>query len=346
MKCLSLVTLLLLSLAACTPKRTQQPAPTSATVPVEQPDTTGVEDYLESLYSEVFARQLALGYMPRSEEKFTHRLRDLWDEMPQADAILDADIWTGVQDFDTLALLSAHLDTIVADTALATVRLSTWRRYEQTARLRLVREVHDSLPPAWYVDNIVHLQNHGPYDVDATIRMNMPDSVVHFLGTDSYSEEDNAIELRFYRQSSCPSYPADGYMWTTSDEFYDAREGFYPGFAILRMQRIELRGDTLSFHLDSRGEHYFSGPVPLTHHTSRQALRAGCHPWGQPAYEAFYDSVAYQALVGEDHLRLIRHKPYYPYLEERLFSRVSSDSLATLIPTPAYEPENRRHDLW
>lgn len=330
----------ILLLAACKPKPAErQAAPPQPAEAAE--DTLAIELFLDSLYYEVFRYEATMEYVPQPERFFSHRLRDLWDEMPPGEQILDADIWTGYQDFDTLGFRDIRLDSLRADTALLSIKLSVWKGSENEARIRLVREAHDTLPPAWYVDDIVHLRTgNTPYDIAATILENMPDSVVFFhypVDIANEHDEDKVIELRFYGGQA---WLADGYMWTTSDDFYPAREGFYPGFAVLRMQDIALSDSTLSFYLDSRGESYFSGPVPLSHHTTRQALRAGCHLWGQPSYEAFYDSVAFRGLLRGDSLTLFSHAEPYP--RELLFSRVSRSQLDTLLVQPIYEPENRQ----
>ena len=52
--------------------------------------------------------------------------------------------------------------------------------------------------------------------------------------------EDNIIEFS-YKNGEI----VDGYFWGTSDEFRDAREGFYPGFFVLRLEQISNKKDSI-----------------------------------------------------------------------------------------------------
>ena len=65
--------------------------------------------------------------------------------------------------------------------------------------------------------------------------------------------EDNIIEFS-YKNGEI----VDGYFWGTSDEFRDAREGFYPGFFVLRLEQIFNKKDSIVFTLDSRKTQYLS----------------------------------------------------------------------------------------
>ena len=95
------------------------------------------------------------------------------------------------------------------------------------------------------------------------------DSIAYYYYYSNYPShdcEDNIIEFS-YKNGEI----VDGYFWGTSDEFRDAREGFYPGFFVLRLDQISIKKDSIVFTLDSRKTQYLSGPVNIRHHSSDEA---------------------------------------------------------------------------
>ncbi len=314
-----------LAILGCKQEKAETPVEGPDTVVVFK-DTTGVIARLEALYTGLFAYENGEAFEAFNADAFlSGRIKDLWEQFPEGEMVYDADIWTGLQDFDRLVYLGARLGTVTGDTALATVRFSAFRDDTRTALIRMVRETQDSLR-AWFVDDITH----GDVSIVETAFRHIPDSIVRFhwdSGAYNTHEEDNFVELCFFASDSCP---ADGYFWGTSDEFYSAREGFLPGFIVLRMHDISLRADTLSFYLDSRGQDYFSGPVPLSVRNSAKAHKAGCALWNQPYYDAFYDSIRYTALLRPDTLLLWKQQSSQPYSEDHPFQRTTFEEIDSI----------------
>ncbi len=314
-----------LSILGCKPEKAETSAPEPDTLVVFK-DTTGVIARLETLYTGLFAYENGEERKVFPAEAFlSARIKDLWEQFPENELVYEANIWTGLQDFDRLVYLGARLDTVLADTALATIRFSAFRDDTRTAIIRMVRETQDSLR-AWFVDDITH----DHFSIAETAFRHIPDSIVRFhwdCGAYNTHEEDNFIELCYF---SAGGWLADGYFWGTSDEFYSAREGFLPGFIVLRMHDISLRADTLSFYLDSRGQDYFSTPIPLSVRNSAKARKAGCTPWNQPSYYAFYDSIRYTAILRPDTLRVLKHKSSQPYFEDHPFLRKTFEEIDSI----------------
>ncbi|RKQ51193.1 hypothetical protein BXY85_2215 [Roseivirga pacifica] len=55
-----------------------------------------------------------------------------------------------------------------------------------------------------------------------------------------------------------------GWYYGTTDDFDDAREGYYPGFYVSAMQDLILDGDSLRFSISINEEKLYTKPVPLT----------------------------------------------------------------------------------
>lgn len=116
------------------------------------------------------------------------------------------------------------------------------------------------------------------------------DSMVYYIFQEEYDECSTSILELSYKDGKV----ATGYFWGTSDEFSEAREGYYPGFFVLPMENIQNHGDGFSFVLDSRKTQFLSGPIKVTVHSTADALKQGGHLWMQEA-KIFQDSVGYQA---------------------------------------------------
>lgn len=150
--------------------------------------------------------------------------------------------------------------------------------------------------------------------------------------------EDNIIEFS-YKNGEI----VDGYFWGTSDEFRDAREGFYPGFFVLRLEQISNKKDSIVFTLDSRKTQYLSGPVNIRHHSSDEALKHGYHHWRQND-KFFQDSVRYCGTFQKGNLVLHKDKSNFPHIKDRLFVRISPDSLQKINFQCSFEEENREEN--
>ena len=154
----------------------------------------------------------------------------------------------------------------------------------------------------------------------------------------SHDCEDNIIEFS-YKNGEI----VDGYFWGTSDEFRDAREGFWPGFFVLRLEQISNKNDSIMFTLDSRETLYFSGPVSIMHHSSDEALKHGHHPWRQ-SDKFFQDSIKYCGTFSKGNFVLHKNKSNFSHIKDRLFVKISPDSLKKISFQCSFEEENREEN--
>lgn len=165
------------------------------------------------------------------------------------------------------------------------------------------------------------------------------DSMEYYIFQEEYDECSTSILELSYKDGKV----ATGYFWGTSDEFSEAREGYYPGFFVLPMENIQNHGDGFSFVLDSRKTQFLSGPIKVTFHSTADALKKGGHLWMQWA-KVFQDSVGYQASFSKEGIVIHKHKSKYDYCEDHSFKRISLAALKKRSSKCSYEKENRK--LW
>ena len=146
--------------------------------------------------------------------------------------------------------------------------------------------------------------------------------------------ESNIIELK-YKDGKI----TDGYFWGTSDEFCDAREGYYPGFAVWPMKEIQVNDNILTFLIDSRGETYSSGPVSVEIHSMAEAFEKGYHPWMQKS-RFFQDTVRYTCTLTPESV-VISHKSKYNGGERSLIRKTLKE-IKQADCTCEYEEENQK----
>jgi len=72
-----------------------------------------------------------------------------------------------------------------------------------------------------------------------------------------------------------------GYYWGTSDEFDEAREGYYPGFFVAKMDTLVIKNDMISFTLDVDAGDMFEKVIPQNIKTSDKARSTGFSKWKQ-----------------------------------------------------------------
>lgn len=333
----------LLALLVCMGCKREKPEAETVEEPVEVPQVVGGTDAvsrIKALYEGLFTHYNKGDFDYDVQSVFSSRLRGIWSQLPENELVYSSNVWTDLQDFDSLVLEMVTLENQIEDTAMVAVR---FRAFEDDIRSVRVRAVRESLRGNldWYVDDIIHPHQDGPQSIAGIARGYAADSIVHYLWAyDEFNlhQEDNVIELRFK-----DSVVVDGFFWGTSDEFYDAREGFYPGFSVWQMQDISMAGDTIGFMLDSRGVDYFSGPLALDVHTAMEAKREGCHLWRQFSFEYFQDTVRYQGRLMQDTLLLFKEKSKFPYYEEHRFVRKTEEEIMQSgYGQCDYEEDNRQ----
>ncbi len=148
------------------------------------------------------------------------------------------------------------------------------------------------------------------------------DSTVYYHYIDDSNPNpmnDNIIELK-YKDNTI-----EGYFWGNSDEFSVAREGYLPGFFILKMKDVKVNNDSIFFVLDSNNESYFSNPIDISIHSSKEAIKRGYHLWLQN-FSFFYDRIGYKGTISHDTMMLL-DKTKYPYLNIHKFIRTSFDKI-------------------
>lgn len=300
---------------------------------------TDVVSRIRTLYEDIFSHYNRGDFSYSVRSVFSARLRGFWSQLPDNELVYSANIWTDLQDFDSLAVEMVSLDSQNEDTAMVTVRFRAFGDDLHSVQIRTVREsLRGNLD--WYVDDIIHPHRDEPFSIARMARGYAADSIAYYLweyDASNLHDEDNVIELRFR-----DSVVVDGFFWGTSDEFYSAREGFYPGFSVWRMQDIGMAGDTLTFLLDSRGTDYFSGPLALDVHSVTEALQDGYSLWRQYDYSYFQDSIRYTSVLGPDTLLVLKDKSGWPYPEDHPFVRKTAEEIQEVERTFEYEEENRR----
>ena len=70
-----------------------------------------------------------------------------------------------------------------------------------------------------------------------------------------------------------------GFYYGTSDEFDEVREGYAPGFFVVPMDNLEIKGDTIQFVLNVGKSDFLSNPVGLQITSTQKALDKGNESW-------------------------------------------------------------------
>ena len=123
-----------------------------------QSDAAKVRERVVNIYDEIFAHESK--YSNRdgwdSGKYFSDSLQRLWKELPESEVVIDYDIWTCSQDYDTLRYTKVEAMTYREDSAYADVTLALfYNGPEQTIRLSLVCQQKPENDSAnWYVEDI------------------------------------------------------------------------------------------------------------------------------------------------------------------------------------------------
>lgn len=141
-----------------------------------------------------------------------------------------------------------------------------------------------------------------------TIQSQNTESTFYYWQASGHAEgwfcEDNVIELRTKNGKVI-----DGYAWTTSDEFDDAREGYYPGGCVLRFSNIRQEDDTIYYDLDFRHVTVLSNAVSVDIYPT-EGIPKGYKEWinnrgfmSRPASDKYI--IHYRAIVNEQNLSVM-----------------------------------------
>lgn len=292
---------------------------------------------VEGIYSELFAHQNRKEDFDMDSYISTN-LKTLWESLPENELVYSANVWTGLQDFDSLILEgtgadgqrnSWRRDERRKDTIVVSVRFRAFDEGEtNTAHVKMVYERN-----GWYIDDIVHTFKGEEYSIVEIAKMQIPDSVAYYYKA-ATNGESNIIELK-YKDGKI----TDGYFWGTSDEFCDAREGYYPGFAVWPMKEIQVNDNTLTFLIDSRGETYSSGPVSVEIHSMAEAFEKGYHPWMQKS-RFFQDTVRYTCTLTPESVVISHKSKYYTY--SNVFKKQTLEEIKQADRSCEYEEENQK----
>lgn len=124
---------------------------------------------VESIYNEVFACQNK-GEGFDGDAYISTNLKALWESLPEGELIYSADVWTGVQDFDSLILEGVGADGLRnslrrdeqrKDAFVISVHFQTSDKGRtNTAYVKTVYE-----RGGWYIDDIVHSFNGEEYSI-------------------------------------------------------------------------------------------------------------------------------------------------------------------------------------
>ena len=99
-----------------------------------------------------------------------------------------------------------------------------------------------------------------------------------------------------------------GCLNATTDEFYLAREGYYPGYEIRPLQNIIVKQDSLSFTVEAGVE--FDYPVPLYCKEEATAQRMGIPRWIQKGAKPDVTTRIYKGKIEANRLVIDEGEPY------------------------------------
>ena len=143
-------------LGGCTPKvgdRSAAAADAESVTEDYQQLAPEVEKRVAAIYDDVFDHYNRGDFGDYLSDKyFSRTLKQLWDALPDDEEVIEADPWTGAQDFDRLSYAQIDVEMIAQDTAKATVMISLWKDDSHPIILSLVREEKDG-GENWYVDD-------------------------------------------------------------------------------------------------------------------------------------------------------------------------------------------------
>jgi len=101
-------------------------------------------------------------------------------------------------------------------------------------------------------------------------------------GTYRYEYPDNTPTLNENHYIVLEQSEQEGLIGTyygTTDEFEEAREGYYPGFFVAKMDSLRIDKDTINFVIKVSNRDFFKRPVPLQIKTPMEAHKKNLQVW-------------------------------------------------------------------
>jgi len=110
---------------------------------------------------------------------------------------------------------------------------------------------------------------------------NTENTEITIVGTYEYVNPDNTADLveNHYIVIDKIDNHYVGRYYGTSDEFDDAREGYYPGFFVTDMKNLDIINDTIRFRLTVPNDKILSKTVDLNIKTYAEAKENGYENW-------------------------------------------------------------------
>lgn len=122
-------------------------------------DSTEVLNRVEYIYNENFTC-LNKSEAFNGEQYLSSSLKNLLGSLPEDELVFDADIWTGLQDFDSFILTGIDIVRMRNDSATTDVYFQAFK--DKTTKVRVCLTYEEE---KWYVDDIIHTVNSEEYSI-------------------------------------------------------------------------------------------------------------------------------------------------------------------------------------
>lgn len=179
------------------------------------------------------------------------------------------------------------------------------------------------------------------YTINSPITASTPDTLFfhHYAsdidGVKNFDMEDKIIVI------VKDDYESKCFYYGTSDDFDEAREGYFPGFITLEANDLSIKGKKISFRLNSTDYNFYSQPIEIGFHTEAEIEKAGYKRWFIPSFNCWKD-VHMEGTISKDSI-IIENKTL-PFNGPAVFYRermekIKSEYRRDLID-PKYERKN------
>ena len=103
------------------------------------------------------------------------------------------------------------------------------------------------------------------------------------------------------------------YFRGTSDEFDEAREGYFPGFIVLKAKEFVMNDGIISFVLDSNNKYFLNRPIVSEEIIDCSVIPSGYEKWLQ-MQKYYWKQVAFTGTYDDNSIVLV-NKTIYPDLK-------------------------------